>query len=73
MTRTEPTIIRRGRQSKGTVVLNPLSCNVIGTQPLVSLILDCGDDTYSVRLPTDLQAYVARKLTDKLQRTTQHA
>lgn len=72
---TAPYVPRRQRTDHGTIQLNPHSVNVVGTQPLVSIVLDMGEcqPAVIVTLPTDLQAYVHRKLGEKLTRQEKHS
>lgn len=59
---------RRSSTDHGTVELNPHGVTVIGTQPILSMVLDLGDSEPAVivKLPADLQLYVHRKLGEKL-------
>ncbi|MCQ4362435.1 hypothetical protein KQR54_15070 [Mycobacterium gordonae] len=57
---------RRSKPVTAAIELNPHSLNVFGNQPLVSVLIDCGADTYILQLPTDLQVYLNRKLSQKL-------
>lgn len=61
---------RRSKPVTAAIELNPHSLNVFGHQPIVSVLMDCGADTYIVQLPTDLQAYLHRKLEQKLMENT---
>lgn len=68
----EPRAIRRARPTQPTIELNPHGLNVVGTQPLLSIILDMGEHepAYIIKLPTDLQHLLHRKVGAKLPRST---
>lgn len=57
---------RREKIEKPAQVIDPYSVTVIGTQPLVQVIVESHDQVLILRLPTDLQTILHRKLGLKL-------
>lgn len=64
----EPHIIRRAKPTKPVVRLSPCSITLVGDQPIVSLVCDCGteESVYIIELTTDLQAQLHKRLELKL-------
>lgn len=64
----EPHPVRRPRAKRPTVDLNACSVTIVGTQPILSIVVDVGDNepVYVLKLDTVQQAYVYRKIGAKL-------